>query len=588
MFRRLAAIPWNSIRVKLVLGLLGVAVPLMSLLIYMSHYSVNVIHNQVAVSNKNLISIQMGQIDSQLSEIERHLVNLAGSEVGVLKMKDTVVENDYMMAKSEVFRKLTSDLAVYPYVDGFFVYSLHHQEFVEAYKGANGLFTYASLIEMREKLREKIRQEGRSFIFNPEWQLQEIQGSYYAVQILRDGNLCLGAWVSLKTLMSPLSVLDTGDTGAMLFVDEYGKPLYATQALQDASLDFTKGFQNYYISGENKNYLVVGETSKKINLSMAAVIPDKLMLQNMPYLKKMVGWFSAFALLLLPISLWFLRKVLLLPLQKMVQLMRRIGEGNFNLRMENAPSATEEFQLVYATFDQMISRIEELKIHVYEEQLNKQRSELKQLQLQINPHFFMNSLNILYHLAQAKQYGLIQEMTLCLVHYFRYMFQSNNQPLVMLRDELKHIQNYLHIQELRLPGQFKSELHVPDYLLDTPVPPLMLQTFVENTIKHAVRAEGTTLLVIEAVLDDLAEEPMVCFTIRDTGKGFPDEVLEEIRLGKSWLGGKEHIGLWNVHERLRLQYGDRAVIDCYNDDPQGAVVELIIPLRPDLDGKELS
>lgn len=587
MIRRLAAIHWNSIRVKLVLGLLGVAVPLMSLLIYMSYYSVNVIHNQVAVSNKNLISIQMRQIDSQLSEIERHLVSLASSEVGVLKLKDAVPDNEYMMAKSDVFRKLTSDLAVYPYIDGLFVYSLPHQEFVEAYKDAKGLFTYASLMEMRQNLQEKIGQEGRSFVFNPEWQLQEIQGSYYAVQILRDGNLCLGSWVSLKTLMSPLSMLDTGDTGAMLFVDEWGNPLYTTQTLQDKHLDFTQGFQTYYMSGENKNYLVVGETSGKINLSMAAVIPDKLTLQNMPYLKKMVGWFSAFALLLLPVSLWFLRKVLLLPLQKMVRLMRRIAEGNFNLRMESVPSASEEFQLVYSTFDQMISRIEELKIHVYEEQISKQRSELKQLQLQINPHFFMNSLNILYHLAQVKQYGLIQEMTLCLVHYFRYLFQSNNQPLVMLRDELQHIRNYLHIQELRLPGQFKSEIQVPDYLLDTAVPPLMMQTFVENTIKHAVRAEEPTLLVIEAVLDDLAEEPMVCMTIRDTGKGFPDEVLEEIRIGKSWMGGKDHVGLWNVRERLRLQYGDRAAIECYNDDPQGAVVELIIPLRPDRDGKEL-
>lgn len=585
MYSHIKAIPWNSIRVKLVLGLLGVAIPLIALLIYMSYYSVNVIHNQVAVSNKNMISIQMRQIDNQLSEIERHLVNLSRSEVSVLTMKDAVPDNTYMMAKSDVSRKLSSDLSVYPYIDGLFVYSFSRHDFVEAYKGS---LTYKGLLKMRDYLHESSTSQRRFYGMEANWQLQEIEGTYYAIKVLRDDNISIGSWVSLKTLMSPMSVLNTGETGAMLFVDDQGKPLYSTKPLQDETLDFTHGFNNYYMSGKDKDYLIVGETSKKADLSMVAVIPDKLTLENLPYLKKTAAILSVFAILLLPVSLWFLRKVLLRPLQKIVQLMRRIGEGNFNLRIEKVPSAPEEFQLVYRTFDQMVSQIEKLKIDVYEEQLSKQRAELKQLQLQINPHFFMNSLNILYHLAQVKRYELIQEMTLCLVQYFRYMFQSNNQALVLLKDELQHTRNYLRIQQLRLPYQFESEIHVPDYLLETPVPPLMLQTIVENTIKHAVRADVRTMLVIEAILDDLAEEPIVCLTVRDTGEGFTDEVLESIRGGQASDAGREHIGLWNVRERLRLQYGDRAAMDCYNDDPHGAVVELVIPLNPGQDGKELS
>ncbi|MGC6586454.1 sensor histidine kinase [Paenibacillus sp. Dod16] len=584
MYSHIKAIPWNSIRVKLVLGLLGVAIPLIALLIYMSYYSVNVIHNQVAVSNKNMISIQMRQIDNQLAEIERHLVNLSRSEVSVLTMKDAVPDHTYMMAKSDVSRKLSSDLSVYPYIDGLFVYSLPRHDFVEAYKGS---MTYNGLLKMRDYLQESSTSQNRFYGMEANWQLQEIEGSYYAIKVLRDDNISIGSWVSLKTLMSPMSVLNTGETGAMLFVDAQGKPLYNTKSLQDETLDFTHGFNSYYMSGKDKDYLIVGETSKKADISMVAVIPDKLTLENLPYLKKTAAILSAFAVLLLPVSLWFLRKVLLRPLQKIVQLMRRIGEGNFNLRIEKVPTAPEEFQLVYRTLDQMVSQIEKLKIDVYEEQLSKQRAELKQLQLQINPHFFMNSLNILYHLAQVKRYELIQEMTICLVQYFRYMFHSNNQALVLLKDELQHTRNYLRIQQLRLPNQFESEIHVPDYLLETPVPPLMLQTIVENTIKHAVRADVRTMLVIEAILDDLAEEPTVCLTVRDTGDGFSDEVLEAIRCGRQGANtGRAHIGLWNVRERLRLQYGNGAVMDCYNDDPHGAVVELFIPLSPGQDGKE--
>ncbi len=104
--------------------------------------------------------------------------------------------------------------------------------------------------------------------------------------------------------------------------------------------------------------------------------------------------------------------------------------------------------MVNHTFNGMMEQIQELRIHVYEEQLNKQKAELQHLQLQINPHFFMNSLNIIYNLALVKNYALIQEMAISLVQYFRYMFRSN-LTFLPLKDELQHIRNYIRIQELR-------------------------------------------------------------------------------------------------------------------------------------------
>ena len=102
------------------------------------------------------------------------------------------------------------------------------------------------------------------------------------------------------------------------------------------------------------------------------------------------------------------------------------------------------------TFNTMMDEIHKLKINVYEEQLATQRSELKHLQLQINPHFLFNSLNIVYHLASVKNLALIQEMILCLVQYFRFMFRSNSH-FVSLSDELDHTRNYLTIQQMRFP-----------------------------------------------------------------------------------------------------------------------------------------
>ncbi|WP_391573706.1 sensor histidine kinase [Cohnella sp.] len=584
MIRRFASLPWSSIRVKLVLGLLSITVPLIALLLYNNNYSVRVIHNQVAMSNKALISIHMKQLDDQLSEVERHLTGLAFADFNLLTMGDwQASEDQYMMAKSGVSRLLTSDLIVYPYIDGFFVYSLPKRDMMEAYKLNIG---YSELNALRQTMSEQIlRLEDQPQHANSEWTVMQINGENYIVRLLRSGELYIGAWVKSRTMLAPLSGMHTGETGAVLLVDGAGERLGGTRPLEDDGLDFTQGFQDYYLSGSHNDYLVVGETSRKGDFSLVSVSPDKQILENLPYLANAANFVIVVAIAMLLLSVWFLRKVLLLPLRKLMVGMRLIGEGNLNHQIEESP-VPDEFQLVNRTFNQMITQIEELKIHVYEEQLSKQRAELKHLQLQINPHFFMNSLNILYNLAQVKRYELIQEMTMCLVHYFRYMFQSNH-PLVQLKDELKHISNYLRIQEMRLPDRLRWEIQVPDYLQMTPIPPLILQTLVENTIKHAVQVDGPVVMSIEATLDTLADEPMVCLLIRDTGKGFTDEALDAIHDGKQITDGNgAHIGLWNTRERLRLQFGERAWMECYNDDPQGAVVELMIPLRPDAESEE--
>lgn len=575
MFSRLANIPWSSIRVKLVLGLLAITLPLIALLIYNNQYSVGVVHNQVAMSNENLIRIYMKQIDGQLTEAERHMVALQTTDPNVQTMEEAVSDDAYMLAKSAVSRKLSSDLTVYPYIDGFFVYSIARSDIVEAFRGS---FTYPELLAMRTAMEGAATSLAEHPAYtNAAWRAQSIGGRYHLVRIFGDGNLYIGAWVRVSSLVEPLRSTREGDTSAVLMVNGAGEQLYSTQPLADAELDLSHGFDDYYLSGRLHSHLIVGEASGKGDFSLAAAIPNRSILENLPYLTRATAIVIVLAMLMLPLGFWFLRQVLLLPLRKMVAAMRLIGQGNFSLRIEESP-APDEFQLVNRTFNTMMSQIEELKINVYEEQLSKQRAELKHLQLQINPHFFMNSLNILYNLAQVKQYGLIQEMTMSLVQYFRYMFQSH-QSLVLLQDELEHIRNYLRIQQLRFGDHLRYEIQVPDYLAATKLPPLMLQTIVENTIKHAVRAEGQTTMTIEASLDDLAEEPMVCLTVRDDGQGYAEEALETFRSGRLPADAeREHIGLWNIRERLRLQYGDHAWMECYNDDPHGAVTEIVVPL----------
>jgi two-component system sensor histidine kinase YesM len=261
----------------------------------------------------------------------------------------------------------------------------------------------------------------------------------------------------------------------------------------------------------------------------------------------------------------------------MLSAMKHIRDGNLEARIKPYPTS-DEFQTVNDTFNNMIDQIHELKINIYEEKINRQKSELKHLQLQINPHFFLNSLNIIHTLARAKDFELIQEMTLCLIQYFRYMFRSN-LTFVMLKDELQHVRNYIRIQELRFPESLSFQLEAPEFLLNTPVPPLIIHTFVENTIKYAVTLDDPVKLAVKI---ELMENNCIKITISDSGKGFKEDILKELKAGHSIIDEQgEHIGIWNVQRRIQLLYKDQAKITLANGKPKGALIEIILPLEID-------
>lgn len=575
---RMPRISWNSIRFKLVAGLLLITIPLISLLIYNNYYSVRVVHNQVAISNKNLISLYMGQIDTQLQDANLNLIGMSISDDNIRSMNNPESEDDYMLSKHRVSVKLSSEISKYKNIDSLFVYSQTRQDLLHVFKGEVSLAVRDPVEQYLQRFfsgRPNLAEIGFS-----NWYAQKIGQDYYMLRVIRSEDLYIGAWVHAKTLLIPLNLIDLGSEGSALLVTNQGDPMVSTKPLTDEKIDFTKGFDHYYKSGSSNQFLIVGEPSQRGNFNLAAVIPDKQFLQNLPKLSRIIEIVSLASIGLLPISLLFLRRILLIPLKRLITIMRRINDGNVNVRIEPYP-ASDEIVLVNQTFNKMMTQIEELKINVYEEQLSKQKAELQHLQLQINPHFFMNSLNILFNLAQVKNYELIQEMTLCLVQYFRFMFRSN-MTFVSLREEMQHVRNYVRIQELRFPNSFTCSIESPNFLSNIPVPPLVIQTFVENSVKHCVTLEEPVHLSIYIDLKETGREPYIEIVLRDTGKGFSEDVLSDIHSGNRIIDEQgEHIGIWNVSKRLELLYGAKAAISCSNSFTGGAVVEIKLPYQPE-------
>lgn len=259
-------------------------------------------------------------------------------------------------------------------------------------------------------------------------------------------------------------------------------------------------------------------------------------------------------------------------MQVLTGAMEKVQDGNLSVTID-LPDSAEEFQNVSQTFNTMVSEIRHLKIDNYEQKIFNQQLELEKLQQQVKPHFYLNCLNIIYNLAEGAEYELIQELCMAQAKYFRYMLKSSFST-VSLEDEIAHIKNYLHIQQLRYPGRFFIDFSLHTELKNIQIPPLVLHVFAENVVKHAA-SSGPIQFSISATLLD---EKYIQIQIADTGPGFPSDVLDMLCHPEALSSDSgDHIGISNTIKRLRIFYKGQARISFENQRPHGALITLLIP-----------
>lgn len=566
----------NSLRFKLFATILLFMVPLIVVILVNDHYSVQVVRNQVAQSNKNLLSLYMNQIDSNLSDIDNYLFNLSERNTDLLQLEypGNKGTNEYSLAKLRLYNDLKSEIEYYKTIDMFFLYSSANDDALLA-----GSSDYGDTFEERAAVQDEIRKllaSDLSAIDYEKWHIWNSGSGYYLYHLVRTGNVFVGAWVSADKLMTPLHLMDFGEDGGALLATNELEPMQLAGKVADEEIDLHYDPESFTLAGRERSYLVMGEASAKGEFHLIALVPQSAILQKLPYLQRISSAITIGACGFLILFMFIMRKVFLLPIQRIISAMRKLKDGNWQAQVKPYSTSTE-FEMMNATFNRMIGEIRDLKINVYEEKLNHQRAELKHLQLQINPHFFLNSLNIIYNLATVKDYAVIQEMTKCLVAYFRFMFRSNSY-IVTLRDELAHTRNYLRIQQLRFPGHLSYRIEAPEELLDSGIPPLVIQTIVENSIKYAVNLDGMLEIAVRASAEEGPEPGRLIIRIEDSGAGYPEEVLAKLESDEETISEEgENVGIWNVKRRLRLLYKRNADIRFFNAPKGGAAVEIRIP-----------
>jgi two-component system, sensor histidine kinase YesM len=562
----------HSIVFKLVMLVLAIFLPLISVLIFTSSYSMKTAKEQIYNQNRNVLKLYMNQLQQSLDQLDfyYHSLGVNNYDYAVVNRnrKDTVKDNyQYELSKLALLNKMTEENKENPLFDSLFLYFGNQDLFIT---GSNN--SQYSNKEVSSYIRKTVQlkaAQGNSYAFN--WQTAKIGDSYYLIRIIESLNVYSGAWINLDSCIKQYGLYNIGDSTKFFFSNADGTPLTSLYNFSEKiSID-----NNYMVDEKNKKNLVVFEKAKNGNFGMMELIPENNILSALPILNQFIKIFSFLSIAIIPLFLFILNKLVLNPLNKLSTAMRKIEGGDVEYRIEETKSSSE-FERIYLKFNDMMDQIKALKFDVYDGKIERQKIKLRYLSQQIQPHFILNTLNIIYS-YEPKEYNLIQKTILCLVKYFRYIVNVNSE-FVGIAQELDHIRNYFEIQKIRYPECFSYAINCEAELLSAPIPPLIIQNFAENSIKYALVIGEKIEIKISA---ERYEDKYMKITVMDTGKGFSNEVLialEELLRNnekKVNLG----VGIRNVVERLQIIYHSKASIRFYNSPNAGATVEMILPLE---------
>jgi len=271
------------------------------------------------------------------------------------------------------------------------------------------------------------------------------------------------------------------------------------------------------------------------------------------------------------------------PLESLSSAAWALRNGDLGVHA-HAPREDEIGELVQS-FNAMSDQMLTLFNRIYREQLALKDARIIALQSQINPHFFNNTLELMNWKARMLGDEQLSDMIQALSTLLDSAMDRRNTRYVPLRNELAVADAYLTIITARFGRRLHLEKNIDESRLDSPVPRMILQPLLENAVVHGLEPVGGGLLLLEVT----SHGSILDVSIINDGKPLSDEDFAHIDelLSKPVDPSdprSHHLGIRNVHERLKLIYGDKSGLHFRMDD-QGRT-HCFFRLPPPQPGKE--
>ncbi|MCC3379938.1 sensor histidine kinase [Paenibacillus farraposensis] len=314
---------------------------------------------------------------------------------------------------------------------------------------------------------------------------------------------------------------------------------------------------NLTVKMGEESYLVYAVLSQTTGWYLIDYMPLSDMMSPI-YASNRLFYITVAGLLLVGfIGAYLLHSQVQVPIFQLVQAFRRLKDGDYAVRL--VPRGSHEFAFLSRQFNLMVEQIQELFEKVYVEQLHVKEARLKQLQSQINPHFFYNCFSFITSMAKLRNHEAVVAMAFNLSRYYRYTTRQE-RDLVPLSEAVEFVQYYLKIQQMRMP-RLTFSIDVSSQADSLLIPPLVVQPLVENAVLHGIepQAEDGKIHIMTECVDSY-----MYLIVDDNGLGLSEEAITCLKLTLDRPVEEEHgYGLWNVHQRMRLHFGEDAGLDFF-------------------------
>lgn len=521
----------------------------------------------------SFIDYYINEVDSAISKIDQKLGLLILQESDIDRTTESYIQKvpntENIAIRNYYITKLQEILQSYSVEYGsqyhIFIYYPELDIYIESVVNDNVSdkdylkFTRANI---RSKLGEN---KSDNFLENLRWNFinNDYSENGYIIKTytMTSMNTVIGCWINPNNIITPVKNVMNGSSYTICLYDQEEHVVTKTSGKLENKNTYQKKFSNFpfHISVSIHDYRIFNDLQKiyiiLLLLSFAILI---YVLENTFYLYKNV----------------------MEPLKHYSHDLDKVETMDF----ENLSSSNIiELDSINHEFKKLFIKIGNLQKEIYEAEINKQEITMDYLNIQIEPHFYLNCLNFIYNMIDAGEYTQAKKMSVFTSEYMRYLFRREENQ-VTIKEEMDHISHYLDIQKLRFKNSFSYYIDYDDDVMEEQIPPLTIQTFVENSMKYAMNFETCLIITITMYSEMLEGIRYYNICITDNGPGFTHEFIEDIADIEKFnrkQSDRNHIGISNVIQRLRMIYGNAAIIKIYNGPQHGAVVDLHIPCNID-------
>lgn len=513
--------------------------------IAMSNITRNFIKNQNIVHLRSSIEIYADSVNEKLHSVERFMYSTITHNESLEKLNHVQTFLDYQ----ENLKKVQTSFAEFEYQNETHMTFLLETDSTDHFINVSNLYIpYEDYLLLKSNLKSL-----RSDISDRKWKNVTTKNSEYLVKSVHYEGKIIYAVISSEDILKPLNKLNIGNNGKLSLKEPNNIP--------------------------SENYLIHAQNEKThLPFDIYVLVDYAEVFRNITLLEVFLSAVPIIITILSIIIILYIRQWMIKPITRLTERLSQLGDSIPPSEFFISEGILE-IDKANAKLNKVIFDMQELKIREYHSQLELKKIELNYLKNQIRPHFYLNMLSMIHSMLQTKNYKEIEELTILTSNYLRHLFMAN-QDFSELKDEVQHIKDYLEIQRIRYGNSIYFSLDYNSDLQNTLVPSLLLQTFIENTIKHGFSFQDlfTILLSIKKVKTEDSDYIQIC--IEDNGPGFSEEILSKLNQKQSLITEDgHHIGITNTIERLNLLYPNDYSIAFENNEEGGAKILLLIPYK---------